>query len=159
MKKKIVYFDMDGVLCQYTKRFNEELERNPKIQFPQATYGFFVNLEPHDMMVALYKALEKNEYYEVYILTAPSYLNPLCYTEKRVWVENHIGLKAAQSMIISGYKNLLKGDYLIDDNIIGRGQDQFEGKLLHVDEDNIKESLFSILIELRENLEEDLGIS
>ena len=40
MKKKIVYFDMDGVLCQFRKKFNEEIARNPSIKFPQATYGY-----------------------------------------------------------------------------------------------------------------------
>ena len=129
MTKKIVYFDMDGVLCKFRKRFNEEVKRNPKILYPQATYGFFTNLEPHYIMLGLYKALVKNENFEVHILTAPSYMNPMCYTEKRVWVEKHLGLEAAESMIISGYKHLLKGDYLIDDNVTGKGQDKFEGKL------------------------------
>tara|TARA_R110000737_G_scaffold213289_3_gene230422 strand:- start:87 stop:611 length:525 start_codon:yes stop_codon:yes gene_type:complete len=134
MKKKIVYFDMDGVLCKFRKKFKEEIEKNPKIQFPQATYGFFENLEPHDYMVALYKALAKNDAFDVHILTAPSYMNPMCYTGKRVWVEKHLGLEAAERMVITGYKNLLKGDYLIDDNASGKGQDMFEGNLLLVHE-------------------------
>jgi len=155
MVKKIVYFDMDGVLCQFRKKFNEEIERNPKIQFPQATYGFFANLEPHTHMVFLYKALENNANFDVHILTAPSYINPLCYTEKRVWVEKHLGLEAAEKMVITGYKNLLKGDYLIDDNESGKGQDKFEGKLLIVDENDMNSSIANILVTLKEDLDLD----
>jgi len=153
---------MDGVLCKFRKKHAEEIERNPSIAYPQATYGFFAELEPHDMMVALYKTLEKSNLYEVHILTAPSYLNPLCYTEKRVWVEKHLGLKAAEAMIISGHKNLLKGDYLIDDNSKGKGQDGFEGSLLLVDEDNMQESFLDILLRLQDHLDklgEEFGIS
>jgi len=153
MEKKIVYFDMDGVLCQFRKRFKEEIKRNPTIKFPQATYGFFTSLEPHLTMGALYKALDKQEKLQVHILTAPSYLNPLCYTEKRVWVEKYFGLEAAEKMIISGYKNLLKGDYLIDDCPSGKGQDKFEGKLLLVDEDKMGESIISILTTIKEDLD------
>lgn len=159
MIKKIVYFDMDGVLCQFRKKFNEEIERNPSIKFPQATYGFFTSLEPHEYMCALYKAFAKNKHFDVHILTAPSYLNPLCYTEKRVWVEKQLGLEAAERMVITGHKHLLKGDYLIDDNFEGKGQDKFNGKLLLVKEDKMSESIFNILTTIREDLEIDLGIN
>ena len=159
MVKKIVYFDMDGVLCQFRKKHKEEIERNPAIKFPQATYGFFESLEPHDYMCALYKALHKNEHFDVHILTAPSYLNPLCYTEKRVWVEKHLGLEAAERMIITGHKHLLKGDYLIDDNASGKGQDMFQGKLLLVNEKEIGQSIVEILETLRNDLDIELGIN
>ena len=33
-------------------------------------------------------------------------------------------------LIISPNKSLLKGDYLIDDNVEGKGQEGFEGKLI-----------------------------
>tara|TARA_R110000782_G_scaffold246653_1_gene333324 strand:- start:141 stop:608 length:468 start_codon:yes stop_codon:yes gene_type:complete len=155
MKKKIVYFDMDGVLCQFRKKFNEEIERNPSIKFPQATYNFFTNLEPHDEMVHLYKMLDSDDRLEVHILTAPSYMNPMCYTEKRVWVENHLGIDAASRMVITGHKNLLKGDYLIDDNATGKGQDNFEGAFLLVDESNIRKSVSTILKVIGDDLEWD----
>ena len=58
-------------------------------------------------------------------------------------------------MIISGYKHLLKGDYLIDDNVTGKGQDKFEGKLLLVDEDNMNQSVNDILDVIRE----DFGVN
>ena len=68
---------------------------------------------------------------EPYILTAPSVHNPLCYTEKRVWVEQHLGMSMVNRLIISPDKSLLRGDYLIDDHASGSGQEEFQGELIH----------------------------
>jgi 5'(3')-deoxyribonucleotidase len=135
MNKKIVYVDMDGVLCDYWKRFHE-LE-SELIRLPQTTFGFYTSLEPIEGAIEAYKQLE--EKYDVWILTRPSYQNPMCYTEKRVWVEKYLGLKAAQKLIICWNKGLLKGDYLIDDTLIPTPKTQeeyymqtpFGGKFIH----------------------------
>ena len=63
-------------------------------------------------------------------MTEPSIVNPLCYTEKRIWVEQHSGMEMVERLIISPDKSLLKGDYLIDDIPEGKGQESFEGKLI-----------------------------
>jgi len=68
--------------------------------------------------------------FDPYILTAPSTKNPMSYTEKRVWVEKHLGMEMVERLIISPNKSLLKGHYLIDDNIEGKGQEGFEGEVL-----------------------------
>ena len=130
MRKPItIYVDMDDVLADFSTRHAERIKANPKIQYPQAEYGFFANLDPIPNAITGYDFLHKN--FIVHILTAPSVHNPMCYTEKRVWVEKHLGIEAAERMIISGYKNLLKGDYLIDDNVSGKAQDLFNGELIH----------------------------
>lgn len=67
---------------------------------------------------------------DLYILTAPSVKNPLCYVEKREWVEKYLGMEMVERLIISPNKGLNKGDYLIDDNDYGRGQELFEGELI-----------------------------
>ena len=43
-KQKRIYVDMDGVLCDYWKRFYEL--QNTYIRLPQTTYGFYTSLEP-----------------------------------------------------------------------------------------------------------------
>ena len=53
----------------------------------------------------------------------------MSYTEKRVWVEQQLGMEMVERLIISPNKSLLKGDYLIDDNIIGKGQEDFAGQV------------------------------
>ena len=77
------------------------------------------------------KYLNSVEYFTIYILTAPSIKNPLCYIEKRLWIEDNFGLEMVKKLIISPNKGLNKGDYLIDDNEFGKGQENFEGKLIH----------------------------
>lgn len=129
--KYIIYIDMDGVLCDFVKAKLEALARNPDNKFPQCEYGFFTNLEPIEGAIKAVKWLMASRDFEVYILTAPSLPNPMCYTEKRVWIEKHFGMDLVRNMIISPHKHLNKGDILIDDNVKGCGQDMFEGDFIH----------------------------
>ncbi len=111
--KKRIYIDMDNTLCNYAHAHQKSLEKEPEIIYPQSQYGFFANLEPIKGAVEAFHILGQK--FEVYILTAPSYLNPMCYTEKRVWVEKYLGAAATPYLIICKRKGLLKGDFLIDD--------------------------------------------
>ncbi|MEQ9008854.1 MAG: hypothetical protein RLP12_13280, partial [Ekhidna sp.] len=75
---------------------------------------------------------EIEEYgYDIYILSCPSPLNPHSYTEKRIWIEEHLGTDYIEKLILTMNKGLVKGDYLVDDWTEGRGQENFEGELLH----------------------------
>lgn len=130
MKQKIVYIDMDDVLCQYTRQFQIDIKKNPHIQYPQSQYGFFSDLLPMDGAIDAMAALFNSPYYDPYILTAPSYMNPLCYTEKRMWVEKHLGIDYVKRLIICPNKGLMNGDLLIDDNHQGKGQENFKGELI-----------------------------
>ncbi len=102
---------MDDTLCNFTKKHKECQTIDCK--YPQSQYGFFTSLEPIENAIESYIELEK--YYDVWILTRPSFKNPLCYTEKRIWVENYLGLERCSKLILSPDKSLLIGDYLIDD--------------------------------------------
>lgn len=121
---------MDDVLCNFTTARKNALKVNPAIQYPQCQYGFFRNLKPIKGGIEVVKLLMIQKIFEVYILTAPSVLNPLCYTEKRLWIEDYFGMEMVNRLIISPNKGLNKGDYLIDDNDSGKGQENFEGELL-----------------------------
>lgn len=127
----IVYIDMDDVLCDFSGQFRADLAANPAIGFPQSQYGFFTKLAALPGAVAAVRALIASAQYEPYILTAPSVRNPLCYTEKRVWIEQQFGLAFVSRLIICANKSLLRGEFLIDDNQHGKGQDGFAGELLH----------------------------
>jgi 5'(3')-deoxyribonucleotidase len=130
-QKIIVYVDMDDVLCAFTPARLAALSACPEIKYPQSQYGFFAGLEAIPGGLEAIAWLRAQEQFSVYILTAPSLQNPLCYTEKRVWVEQHLGFDMVERLIISPDKGLNKGDYLIDDHTEGKGQDTFEGVLLH----------------------------
>lgn len=51
--------------------------------------------------------------------------------EKRIWIGEHFGYPFVKNLVLAAQKNLLKGDLLIDYNISGKGQDGFEGRLIH----------------------------
>lgn len=132
-KKLIFHVDMDDTLCEYTPAYREALRINPSIKFPQSQLDFFRNLKPKENGIDVLKAFQRDcgDVLDFYILTAPSVENPLCYMEKRIWVEQHLGKDFVNRLIISPNKGLIKGDYLIDDNLSGKGQQNFEGKLIH----------------------------
>lgn len=121
-KKPILYVDMDDTICNYKLIHSIKLEKNPEIKFPQSQYGFFLFLPPIDDAIWFLNILKEN--YDIWILTRPSVQNPLCYTEKRVWVEKHLGMEWCHKLIISPDKALLKGDLLIDDVL----WENFEGE-------------------------------
>lgn len=128
--KKIVYVDMDDVLCDFLGAFNKAKADFPDVIYPQSKPNFFRNLKPIEGAIEGFMYLYTHPLLDVYILTAPSVRNPLCYTEKRLWVEDYLGIEVAQELIIASDKGLLKGHYLIDDMDCGKGQEDFDGELL-----------------------------
>ncbi len=130
-QKTIIYVDLDDTLCDYKGAFECLKESSPEIAFPQSQQGFYEGLKPLSDAIGAFHWLCKQAQFDVYILTAPSIYNPLCYSEKRRWVEQHLGIEHVHRLIISYHKNLLIGDYLIDDKAEGRGQESFEGELIH----------------------------
>lgn len=127
----IIYIDMDDVLCDFSGAHKKALEANQSISIPQSQFGFYQKLQPLPGAVEAMKSLYVSSVFTPYILTAPSTRNPFSYTEKRVWVEEWLGYAFVDRLIICSHKGLLKGDILIDDNNCGRGQETFEGKLIH----------------------------
>jgi 5'-nucleotidase len=106
LEKKVAYVDMDFTLCDFEASYLQYKQQHPEEAFPHSVSGFFIGLAP--MLGA----------------------NPHSYTEKRLWVEKHLGINAAYKLIISPNKGLNKGHYLIDDYTEGKGQENFEGKIL-----------------------------
>lgn len=127
----IIYIDMDNVLCDYDASFHKEIKQNPGVQYPQSQYGFFERLAPVPGAITAAQALFASAKHDPYILTAPSTRNPWSYVEKRVWVERHLGYDWVPRLIICANKGLLRGDLLIDDNLEGRGQEDFTGQFFH----------------------------
>ena len=127
IKRKRVYVDMDGVLCNFKDPFVEAISKNPEQKYPHSQYGFFMNLVPMENAIESFKKLE--EVYDVWILTRPSIQNPLCYTEKAIWVREKLGLEVLRKTVMCCDKSLLKGDILIDDTT-EYGQTEFEGEFI-----------------------------
>lgn len=122
---------MDGVLCDYEGRRAEYRASRPEILHPQYEEGFFSGLDPIPGAVDSFRAISERFGSEVYLLTSPAENSPGCYSEKRQWVEAHLGRGSVSRLIISPHKHLLRGDYLVDDHVEGKGQDRFGGRLIH----------------------------
>ena len=131
MEKKIIYVDMDGVLCDFYGASLKAKEVNPLQPYPQSQWGFFLKLDEIKDAVESYRLLETK--YDVWILTRPSFQNVNCYTEKVQWVCDHLGPDVVKKTILIPNKSLVKGDYLIDDQG-GYGQEEFEGEWIHFGE-------------------------
>lgn len=131
MKIKIIFVDMDDVLCDYSAAYKRALKQSPEVLYPQSQFDFFRKLAPIEGAIDALRSLDSSAKVQVYILTAPSVKNPWSYTEKRIWVEEHLGSRFVEKLIISPNKSLLRGDILIDDHLCGAGQENFVGKLIH----------------------------
>ena len=123
--KKLIYVDLDGVLCNFFRAARKALTENPTQRYPQAQWGFFLKLEEIPDAIESFKILQ--EKYDVWILTRPSFKNVNCFSEKAQWVLEHLGFDVLEKTIMCGDKSLLKGDYLIDDMNTDK-QSEFEGE-------------------------------
>ena len=122
MNKKILYFDLDGVLANYDKAKEGTTEDDRRVP------GFFESFEPIEGGLDAFKKL--SEHYDCYFLSTAPWSNTHAPSEKRIWVEKHLGDLAFKKLILTHNKGLLKGDYLIDDRI-ANGVDSFEGEHIH----------------------------
>lgn len=122
MGKKILYFDLDGVLADYYSQ--PSYKDNPDIPMQ----GFFESLKPLDNAIEAFKELYNH--YDCFFLTTAPWTNTHSLSEKRIWVEKHLGELAFKRLITTHRKDLLKGDYLIDDRTVN-GAAEFEGEHIH----------------------------
>ena len=116
--RKKIFVDMDDTLCDFSGAHKAATDKEPGIKWPQCQYDFFRTLKPLPGAVDTFKKLER--YYDMYILTRPSVDNPMCFTEKAVWVRDNLGQEYMRKLIICSEKGLLgeKGnDILIDECI------------------------------------------
>jgi 5'(3')-deoxyribonucleotidase len=123
-----INIDMDDTLFQYSKARALALHEEPTQAYPQAQYGFFLNLELIDGAKYAYDVMIASGH-DVSFVTAPSILNPWSYTEKRLSIEKHFGLDACYKLIIAYDKSIVRGDVLIDDGV-KHNQDKFKGYVI-----------------------------
>jgi len=131
--KKILYIDMDGVLVDFRSSFDhvseallEEYEgREDDIP------GIFRHMAPMPGAIEAYRALAK--IYDTYILSTAPWANPTAWSDKAVWVRQHLGPDPGdppyKRLILAHHKDLFRGHYLVDDRL-KRGAAEFQGKLL-----------------------------
>lgn len=140
--KKILYIDMDGVVADFwkeiqinqpniddkkyfptyadqEKQVNAICERNPHI---------FRYLLPIKDSIEATKPLFKK--FDVYFLSTPMWDVPESYTDKRLWLGMHYGDLAEKRLILTKRKDLVIGDFLVDDRL-KNGAKEFKGTHIH----------------------------
>jgi 5'-nucleotidase len=124
-----IFIDMDGVICDYKGTYAIMRKLVPALRFPQSGTEFWTSLKPIDGAIEAVNKLR--EVHDVFILSAPSVRNPASYSGKRMWIQDYFGKDFVDRLILCNYKGLVKGDILIDDNLTGKGQEDFEGRQIH----------------------------
>jgi len=115
-KVKTWYVDMDDTLCDFSGQAYLDLRETPDIRWPQSQHGFFTKLRPLANAIESLKELDVLGE-DVWILTRPSVDNPLCYTDKFLWIREHLGKDFARRLILCTDKGRVgdENDVLTDD--------------------------------------------
>ena len=134
-EKKILYVDMDNVLVDFQSGIDrlpqEVFEEYRERGFDEAP-GIFALMEPLSGAVEAYHRL--SGIFDTYILSTAPWHNTTAASDKVAWVKRyldstHKGGVAYKRLIISHQKNLLMGDFLIDDRP-NNGAKDFTGEWL-----------------------------
>ena len=134
LKKKIVYIDMDGVLVDFGKAIEDWFISHPHLKErykdnPDHIQGLFRNPPPMEGAIEAVKKLHESGKYELFIATSAPWGNPMSLSDKRFWVEDYFGELFHKKVFTTHRKDLLVGDYLIDDRL-KNGAGEFSGELL-----------------------------
>lgn len=121
---------MDSVLVDFEAgidRLSQETREKYRDNLDEIP-GFFRDLPPVDGALDAFQRL--SAVHDSYILSTPPWDNPSAWTDKLLWVKEHLPQTAYKRLILSHRKHLNRGDYLIDDRT-ANGADKFTGRHIH----------------------------
>ena len=135
--KKRLFFDMDDVLVDFQSgldKVDEETKSRYRAKGPgekdrmDEIPGLFGLMEPlHGAIEAVHRLAEV---YDVFILSTAPWNNPSAWSDKVMWVTKYFDDVFHKRVIITHRKDLVEGDYLIDDR--GKnGTSEFKGEWIH----------------------------
>lgn len=133
-RKPVLLIDQDDVLAEYIKgvieAFNERYEKDFKIEdcidwdlvsiFGEQILDvmhrpeLFRHLAPVEDAIATFKRLYESGLFEMYIVTAA---HPSSVEAKYEWLKEYMPFFPQNHVIVCAVKNMIKGDYLLDDGM------------------------------------------
>lgn len=135
--KEHIFVDMDGVVADFEPKATEEASKMGLTfkQFAdQKQYrhikGFYRDLPLIPGAKEAILELDACGKYEINFLSAPSWGNESCFTDKRIWIKENFGTDFDKRMDLSFHKGHYLGHYLIDDRT-KYGAGEFIGEHIH----------------------------
>lgn len=131
--RKVVFIDMDGVIVDFGHQI-DIINKDPKISkehksSPDQIDGIFRDPQPIKDSIESIIKLYNSGLYDLFIATTAPWNNPSSFTDKRLWIGKYFGDLFKKKMFITNRKDMLIGDFLIDDRL-ANGAENFNGKLL-----------------------------
>lgn len=130
MNKKILLCDMDG--CQVDFNSGIALQTPETLELYRGRYdeipGIFDNMIPMPGAIEAYHQLSK--WFDMYLCSTAPWLNDTAWSAKNRWVRKYLGDVAYKRLILTHHKNMVKGDFIIDDRT-KHGVDIFPGEHIH----------------------------
>lgn len=131
---KILFVDMDGVIVDFIKSAKNSADYKKHVDELDKIPDIFLNAPPVDDAVDSINRIIDSGKYDVYIASTAPWGNIESLSHKRMWIERYFGDKLKKKLILTHRKDLLIGDYLIDDRT-ANGAGDFKGKLLRFGND------------------------
>jgi 5'-nucleotidase len=132
-KMKTIFVDMDGVLADFEAGVNSYIEKNGPLpngvnidEIPEIFNNLPVMNGAIDAIIKLYNSGK----YDMFVATTAPWDNPEALTHKRLWIEKWFGDIFYKRLFTTHRKDLLIGDYLIDDRTVN-GAGEFTGEHIH----------------------------
>jgi 5'-nucleotidase len=120
--KEVMWVDMDGVVADFEPKATAEAAKM------QLTFKQFADQKQYRHIEGFYRdlplipgakeailELDACGKYEINFLSAPSWGNESCFTDKRIWIKENFGTDFDKRMDLSFHKGHYLGHYLIDD--------------------------------------------
>jgi len=118
--RKTLLIDLDGVVAdwepaaiEHAKQLGVSIEEFKEKKLYRGIKGFYLSLGLITGAKEAIMILDKH--YDIIFVSAPSWGNIHCFTEKRIWMENNFGEWAEKKMDLSFHKGHYIGHFLIDD--------------------------------------------